>query len=61
MGGFDRRRTHALPGGSAWRAIITPIDTCKTVLQTDGSKGMRILKDKVREGGLGVLWRPMGS
>lgn len=43
-------------GGSAWRAIITPIDTCKTVLQTDGSKGMRILKDKVREGGLGVLW-----
>ena len=23
---------------AAWRIIITPVDTCKTILQTDGSK-----------------------
>lgn len=42
--------------GAAWRIIITPVDTCKTVLQTDGSKGMGILKDKVKARGLLVLW-----
>jgi len=42
--------------GAAWRIIITPVDTCKTVLQTDGAKGWTILKDKVNRGGLAVLW-----
>merc|ERR1712070_1056356 len=34
-------------GGAAWRIAITPIDTCKTIMQTDGEKGMKILKDKI--------------
>jgi len=42
--------------GASWRIMITPVDTCKTILQTDGSKGMEILKDKIRRGGLMVLW-----
>jgi len=39
-----------------WRVAITPVDTCKTILQTDGSKGMAILKEKVAKGGVTVLW-----
>lgn len=42
--------------GSAWRALITPIGTCKTILQTDGNKGWDILKDKIQQRGLLVLW-----
>jgi hypothetical protein len=42
--------------GAAWRITITPIDTCKTILQTDGDKGFQILKDKIAKGGPLVLW-----
>lgn len=42
--------------GALWRVFITPIDTCKTILQTDGEKGMQILKEKVANGGPLVLW-----
>lgn len=42
--------------GAVWRIIITPVDTCKTVLQTDGSQGWKNLKAKVSKGGLLVLW-----
>jgi len=41
---------------AAWRIIITPVDTCKTILQTDGSKGWVMLKDKVSKGGPLILW-----
>merc|ERR1712039_553752 len=34
----------------------TPVDTCKTVLQTDGAKGWVALKDKIANGGIYVLW-----
>jgi hypothetical protein len=43
--------------GAVWRVLITPIDTCKTILQTDGDKGMQVLKDKIRNGGPLVLWQ----
>merc|ERR1719506_807159 len=43
--------------GACWRITITPIDTCKTILQTDGDKGMKILKDKIAKGGPLVLWQ----
>lgn len=43
--------------GACWRITITPIDTCKTILQTDGDKGMQILKDKIAKGGPLVLWQ----
>mmetsp|Transcript_102373 Transcript_102373/g.289944 ORF Transcript_102373/g.289944 Transcript_102373/m.289944 type:complete len:306 (-) Transcript_102373:184-1101(-) len=42
--------------GAAWRIVITPVDTCKTILQTDGSKGWKILLEKVRTKGFTTLW-----
>mmetsp|Transcript_64949 Transcript_64949/g.120908 ORF Transcript_64949/g.120908 Transcript_64949/m.120908 type:complete len:318 (+) Transcript_64949:68-1021(+) len=42
--------------GAAWRIAITPIDTCKTVLQTEGAQGWAMLKDKINNGGMLVLW-----
>eukprot|EP00440_Ansanella_granifera_P047823 gb/GFBE01051801.1/.p1 GENE.gb/GFBE01051801.1/~~gb/GFBE01051801.1/.p1 ORF type:complete len:292 (+),score=65.80 gb/GFBE01051801.1/:1-876(+) len=42
--------------GAAWRIIITPVDTCKTILQTDGAEGWIKLKSKVADGGIYVLW-----
>ena len=41
---------------AAWRVIITPVDTCKTILQTDGTKGWIMLKEKVSKGGPLILW-----
>jgi len=43
--------------GAGWRVFITPIDTCKTMLQTDGDKGWKMLMDKVAKGGPLVLWQ----
>jgi hypothetical protein len=43
--------------GACFRIAITPIDTCKTILQTDGDKGMKILQDKIAKGGPLVLWQ----
>ena len=42
--------------GACWRIFITPVDTCKTVLQTEGAKGWEMLKKKVSDGGPLVLW-----
>eukprot|EP00913_Durusdinium_trenchii_P008530 g8010.t2 len=39
--------------GAAWRILITPVETCKTILQTDGSQ---ILRKKLMRGGLFGLW-----
>ncbi|KAK7039418.1 mitochondrial carrier [Favolaschia claudopus] len=39
-----------------FRMILTPIDTVKTTLQTQGKSGMRILRNRVRMYGLGSLW-----
>jgi len=41
---------------AAFRVLITPIDTFKTILQTDGSKGLAILQEKINKGGFLVLW-----
>lgn len=43
--------------GACWRITITPIDTCKTILQTDGDKGWKMLMDKIAKGGPLVLWQ----
>lgn len=32
-----------------WRVVLTPLDTCKTVLQVEGSKGFALLTKKVGE------------
>merc|ERR1719310_2519245 len=42
--------------GAAWRIMITPIDTCKTILQTDGAEGWKLLMNKIQKGGPLVLW-----
>lgn len=42
--------------GACWRVLITPIDTCKTILQTDGDKGWERLMGKISKGGPLVLW-----
>ena len=42
--------------GAAWRIVITPVDTCKTILQTDGAEGWEMLRGKVAKGGVTVLW-----
>ena len=33
----------------AWRVILTPLDTCKTVLQVEGPQGFGLLTKKVRQ------------
>ncbi|KAJ7086384.1 mitochondrial carrier domain-containing protein [Mycena belliarum] len=41
---------------AAFRMILTPIDTVKTTLQTQGKAGMRILRTRVKMYGIGSLW-----
>ncbi|KAJ7860532.1 mitochondrial carrier domain-containing protein [Mycena leptocephala] len=41
---------------AAFRMILTPIDTVKTTLQTQGKSGMRILRNRVKMYGIGSLW-----
>ncbi|CAK0848682.1 unnamed protein product [Prorocentrum cordatum] len=42
--------------GALFRIVITPVDTCKTILQTDGQRGWGLLKEKVSKSGVTVLW-----
>lgn len=46
----------ASAAAAAFRMILTPIDTLKTTLQTDGRDGMRILKNRIKAHGLGTMW-----
>lgn len=41
---------------AVFRVVITPIDTIKTTLQTDGAQGKAVLMEKVKKGGPLVLW-----
>ncbi|KIL63915.1 hypothetical protein M378DRAFT_647393 [Amanita muscaria Koide BX008] len=41
---------------AAFRILLTPIDTVKTTLQTQGRDGMRILKDRIKKYGIVTLW-----
>ena len=43
-------------GGATWRIFLTPVDTFKTTLQVQGNAAFALLKDKVRAGGVGVLY-----
>ncbi|KAH8054284.1 mitochondrial carrier protein [Aureococcus anophagefferens] len=36
---------------ASWRLFLMPIDTLKTTLQTDGAKGMALLRTKMASGG----------
>ncbi|TRM68373.1 mitochondrial carrier domain-containing protein [Schizophyllum amplum] len=41
---------------AAFRIILTPIDTVKTTLQTQGKPGMAILRARVKKYGVTTLW-----
>jgi hypothetical protein len=43
-------------GGASWRIMLTPVDTFKTTLQVQGAAALSLLKDKVKAGGVGVLY-----
>lgn len=43
--------------GACFRIVITPIDTIKTTLQTDGNSGWDLLMKKMKVGGPLVLWQ----
>jgi len=39
-----------------FRMILTPVDTVKTTMQTQGKDGMKILKARIAAEGIGSLW-----
>jgi hypothetical protein len=43
-------------GAAIWRVAIMPIDTCKTGLQVNGKTALPILREKVKENGLKVMY-----
>lgn len=43
-------------GAGMWRINLMPIDTCKTVLQVEGHKGISVLKKKIKINGFRALY-----
>ncbi|KAJ7773642.1 mitochondrial carrier [Mycena maculata] len=41
---------------AAFRMILTPIDTLKTTLQTQGKPGLQILRARIKTYGFGSMW-----
>ncbi|KAK1227245.1 hypothetical protein PQX77_009758 [Marasmius sp. AFHP31] len=41
---------------AGFRMILTPIDTLKTTMQTQGRQGLTILKTRIQRYGIGTLW-----
>ncbi|KAG8899002.1 hypothetical protein FRB99_007002 [Tulasnella sp. 403] len=41
---------------AAFRVLLTPIDTVKTTLQTEGSRGIGVLKRRMKNDGVKTLW-----
>ncbi|KAF9467560.1 mitochondrial carrier [Collybia nuda] len=41
---------------AAFRMILTPIDTIKTTMQTQGKQGLTILRARVKMYGIGTMW-----
>ncbi|PIL34468.1 transporter [Ganoderma sinense ZZ0214-1] len=39
-----------------FRMILTPVDTVKTTMQTDGKAGLSILRSRIKRYGVGTLW-----
>uniref|UniRef100_A0A7S3PQB5 Mitochondrial carrier protein n=1 Tax=Aplanochytrium stocchinoi TaxID=215587 RepID=A0A7S3PQB5_9STRA len=40
----------------SFRIFLMPVDTLKTVLQVEGEKGPSVLRSKIKQGGVPVLW-----
>ncbi|KAF8836107.1 mitochondrial carrier [Paxillus ammoniavirescens] len=41
---------------ACFRMILTPVDTVKTTMQTQGKEGITLLKARVKKYGIGTLW-----
>ncbi|KAJ7591518.1 mitochondrial carrier domain-containing protein [Mycena floridula] len=41
---------------ACFRIFLTPVDTLKTTLQTQGKPGLQILKNRIKMYGIGSLW-----
>ncbi|CAG9955861.1 unnamed protein product [Clonostachys rosea f. rosea IK726] len=41
---------------AAFRMVLTPIDTLKTTLQAQGSGGVALLRQRIKQHGVGTLW-----
>lgn len=41
---------------AAFRMILTPVDTLKTTLQTEGRNGVDLLKRRIKAHGIGSMW-----
>lgn len=41
---------------AGFRMILTPIDTIKTTMQTQGANGMLILRQRIKRYGIGTMW-----
>ncbi|RDX45793.1 mitochondrial carrier [Lentinus brumalis] len=41
---------------AAFRMVLTPIDTVKTTMQTDGKAGLTILRSRIKRYGIGTMW-----
>ncbi|KAL7946056.1 mitochondrial carrier [Trichoderma barbatum] len=41
---------------AGFRMILTPVDTLKTTLQTQGSSGTALLRQRIKDHGVGTLW-----
>ncbi|KAG5730340.1 hypothetical protein E4T56_gene11734 [Termitomyces sp. T112] len=41
---------------AGFRMILTPVDTVKTTMQTQGKNGLPILRQRIKQYGIGTLW-----
>jgi len=46
----------ASSAASAWRVVLMPLDTIKTIMQVEGTQGIPKLRAKIRTGGPLVMW-----
>ncbi|EJD03232.1 mitochondrial carrier [Fomitiporia mediterranea MF3/22] len=41
---------------AVFRIFLTPVDTVKTTMQTQGKDGLKILRNRIKTHGIGTLW-----
>ncbi|KAG6889472.1 hypothetical protein C0995_000999 [Termitomyces sp. Mi166 len=41
---------------AGFRMLLTPVDTIKTIMQTQGREGLPILRKRIEQYGIGTLW-----
>lgn len=51
----------ASASAACFRMVLTPVDTLKTMMQTQGAAGMNVLREKIRMHGVTTLWYGAGA